>query len=101
METNLKIRQDAAYQRGRLTKELRNGIGLVYVMLWVGAVVLAASGFRLGMALHVAQPWIGLLLVLLFPQDFTLLKSLSSAPVGLALGWLMMSLPSLGLPVYI
>jgi hypothetical protein len=73
---------------------------MVYGVLWVGAVVLAASGFRLGMALHLALPWIGLLAVLLFPQDFTLLKNLSSAPVGLAFGWLIMSPASLGLPVY-
>jgi hypothetical protein len=101
MGTNLKIWPDTAYEKGKLTKELRNSIGLVYVVLWIGAVVLAASGFQLGMALHVALPWIGLLLVLLFPRDFTLLKNLSSAPVGLALGWLIMSPASFGLPVYI
>src|SRR5579863_2483874 len=99
MQTNLEIRPTIC-EKGRLSRELRTSIGVAYGALWVGATVLAASGFRLGMALHLTLPWVGLVAVILFPRDFTLLRNFGAVPVGLAFGWLIMSPASLGLPVY-
>src|SRR5579863_9700652 len=99
MQTNLEIRPTIC-EKGRLSRELRTSIGVTYGALWVGATVLAASGFRLGMALQLALPWIGLVAVVLFPRDFTLLRNFGPVPVGLAFGWLIMSPAHLGLPVY-
>jgi len=84
-----------------MSKGLRNRIGGLYFLGWIGTTALLIFGSHLGMALHVVLPWLGLSLVLLFPRDFTLFKTLSSFPVGLTFGWLIMSPAHVGSPAYV
>lgn len=70
-------------------------------MAWIGTTSLLIFGSRLGMIVHIALPWLALVLGFLFPRDFTLLKNLSSVPVGLTFGWLIMSPATFGSPAHI
>jgi hypothetical protein len=83
-------------REAQLTRELRNSIGAAYAIAWIGVTSLLILGSHVGMIVHVALPWLALFLVLFFPRDFTLLKNLSTVPLGLTFGWLIMSPATFG-----